>query len=107
MLAFLLTTLLLLTPAQEPSCTYSADCHATECLVATSGGGQACVPKQFAVAVWDHTCLEKVDLGLKSTMEAPLNSDGTPDLAHARVLNLPVTYKANCFHIEVRTRHVE
>lgn len=101
MLATLLYALLLMSPQE---CTYSADCLASECAVADSArGGQKCVPRQKVVMVWpaNEKCLEKIELGPKARMEAPV-VDGEPDMSQAVILQAVATYKKNCGRIEIR-----
>jgi hypothetical protein len=55
-----------------------------------------------AYMVWGHECITKVEIAKDTTLEAPLDSDGTPDMKKAVAKNLPMTFKSTCGHIEIR-----
>lgn len=91
--------------AQPPqdSCTYSSECGDGMCKV-WENRRFVCEPKQYAVAVWDHDCIDKVELTKDSHVEAPL-VDGEPDRKHSKLSQAKVRFKEGCtFHYEVRTR---
>jgi hypothetical protein len=64
--------------------------------------GQETTSRGQAFMVWSHECLTKVEIVADSTLEAPLNDDGTPDMKKALAKNLPITFKPSCGHIEIR-----
>lgn len=86
------------------SCTYDESCGAGMCKV-WEHSRFVCEPKQYTVAVWARTCLDKLELSEKSSMEAPLNDDGTPDLTKSQLKHTRVVLAKNCqFRYEVRER---
>lgn len=60
-----------------------------------------CEPKQYTMAVWDRTCLTKVEFTAESRMEAPL-VDGKPDMTKVVLIHPIVTFNSNCWRYEVR-----
>lgn len=85
-------------------CQTSDQCGEAQCMV-WEHGRFVCEAKQYGVAVWDRDCLEKIEFGKESTMEAPLDTDGKPNMSEARTMKTIVTKKAGCeYHLEVRSR---
>ena len=59
------------------------------------------VDDQYAVAVWDASCIVKWDKDLDTRIEAPMK-DGVPDIEKARLVNFRPVVIPNCYHIEIR-----
>jgi hypothetical protein len=91
-------------PLPQDSCPYSSDCGDGLCKVWNPQKALfACEPKQYTVAVWDRSCIDKIDAGEKAQVEAPV-VDGEPDRKHSRLVQAVVTFKKGCsFHYEVRS----
>lgn len=95
----------LASPPQPPqdSCTYDEACGSGMCKV-WDHTRFVCEPKQYAVAVWDHECIDKIEAGEEARVEAPIQ-DGEPDRKHAHLIGAKLFFKRDCtFHYEVRTR---
>jgi hypothetical protein len=52
--------------------------------------------------VWDKTCIDSVLPSEHLSLEAPLGADGKPDMRHAYVRGVLVTFRTNCGRIEIR-----
>ena len=90
-------------PTQE-SCTYDERCGAGMCMV-WEHSRFVCEPKQYTVAVWDRSCIDKLELSESSQMEAPLDDEGKPDIAKSQLTHTKVTFAKGCqFHYDVRNR---
>jgi hypothetical protein len=101
--------LLLMIGAAHPqdSCVSDDACHSGECAV-YDHGRWVCQARQYTVAVWDHSCLEKVDLAMDAKFEAQLDYEGKPDTRNGKLVGAVVTLKQNCqFRYEVRTRSAQ
>jgi hypothetical protein len=100
--------LLLAAKPQEPGatgdCTFDDACGSGFCKV-WERSRFVCEPKQYVMVVWDRGCLDKIELGKDSRMEAPLGEDQKPDLTRSTISHTQVTYTKGCqFRYEVRNR---
>lgn len=57
---------------------------------------------QHVVAVWQPGCIETVTKTAQTQLEAPVDSKGVPDLHHARLVGVAVTYTKGCEVLEIR-----
>lgn len=90
-------------PPPQESCTYDEACGTGMCKV-WDHSRFVCEPKQYTVAVWDRTCIDKIEAGEEARVEAPVD-DGEPDRKHSKLIGAKVTFKTGCtFRYEVRSR---
>lgn len=92
-------------PRPQDSCAYSSECGDGFCREWNPQKALfACEPKQYSVAVWDASCIDKIETGKEVRIEAPV-SNGEPDRKHAVASGFVVKFKEGCtFHYEVRSR---
>lgn len=57
---------------------------------------------QHVVLVYERACLDSVTLTDRARVEVPVDADGRPVIAQARIDGILVTYKADCGRYEVR-----
>lgn len=57
---------------------------------------------QFAVMVWDETCITVLEKTRETKITAPMRPDGTPDMHHAHVTGIAVSLDIKCGHIDIR-----
>lgn len=101
-----LIILLVLASSGTPQDACEADdrCGAGMCLV-WEDGRQVCSPKSYRIAVWDSECIDKIEKTPDSRIEAPLNFDGSPATASARLVAPRFTIKSGCqYRVETRTK---
>lgn len=104
MITLLILVLLQSMPVSDNACTYDDACGQGMCRV-WEHSRFVCEPKQYGVAVWDHECIDKVEVAAQSKVEAPLDGDAQPRRSEAKLTGAIVTFKQGCtWHIEIRSR---
>lgn len=84
------------------SCQYDDQCGDSMCKI-WKDGRFVCEPRQYGVAVWTNNCIDKVEKTMHTTLEAPLDQHGQPDLKQAVVIGIEAKLRCS-YHIEVRSR---
>lgn len=58
--------------------------------------------QQTAVARWDSVCITKVEKTEDTYAEAPLDSDGQPDMKHVKAHGIVITFAHGCMQYKVQ-----
>lgn len=87
----------------DSQCEYDEQCGNQMCKV-WEHGRFVCELKQYGVAVWDRTCIDRVELSEEAHVEAPYRNERAVK-EEASLYGAIVTFKKNCqYRIEIRNR---